>query len=187
MKFEQFSTSVFYHRKVRNEAWLEKRVQIAWCKHASDSNYTVSWMIRRRLLPNKASLFLCNRILCPSVSLHQNSALISRKSKDPTGLTRSSKMSLWWTWIVTRVSYLTRSTLVRSRVVTSISSFSMSKKNWFLCAMIYGRKRSENKVFGVKLTLVEAIQVNYCTIPSFGTLVLFILRQCIMILYIPHQ
>ena len=31
--------------------------------------------------------------------------------------TKSSKMSLWWTWIVTRVSNLTLSTFVRSCVV----------------------------------------------------------------------
>ena len=53
-----------------------------------------------------------------------------------TVLTRSSNISLWWTCMVTSVSYLVLSIFVRSLVVTSINSLSMSKKYWFLCTMI---------------------------------------------------
>lgn len=52
-------------------------------------------------------------------------------------LTRPSKMSLWCTWIVINVSYLIRSTGLRSFVVISINVFRRSRKNWFVFRIIF--------------------------------------------------
>lgn len=52
-------------------------------------------------------------------------------------LTRPSKMSLWCTWIVINVSYLTRSTGLRSFVVISINMFRRSRKNWFVLRITF--------------------------------------------------
>lgn len=51
-------------------------------------------------------------------------------------LTRSSNMSLWWTWMVMRVSYLVLSTASRSLVVMSISVLSRSRKSWLVLAIM---------------------------------------------------
>lgn len=45
-------------------------------------------------------------------------------------------MSLWWTWMVMRVSYLVLSTDPRSLVVMSISVLSRSRKNWLVLAIM---------------------------------------------------
>lgn len=46
-------------------------------------------------------------------------------------------MSLWCTWIVINVSYLIRSTGLRSFVVISINVFRRSRKNWFVFRIIF--------------------------------------------------
>lgn len=51
-------------------------------------------------------------------------------------LTKSSNMSLWWTWIVMRVSYLVLSASSRSLVVMSIRVLSISRKYWLVLAII---------------------------------------------------
>lgn len=51
-------------------------------------------------------------------------------------LTSSSNMSLWWTWIVMRVSYLVLSTASKSLVVMSIRVLRRSRKNWLVLDMM---------------------------------------------------
>lgn len=50
-------------------------------------------------------------------------------------LTKSSNISLWWTWMVMRVSYLVLSTGSRSFVVMSINVLSISRKYWLVLAI----------------------------------------------------
>lgn len=60
-------------------------------------------------------------------------------------LTKSSNISLWWTWIVIRVSYLVLSTGSRSLVVMSIRVLSISRKYWLVLAMIRRSCRALDK------------------------------------------
>ena len=52
-------------------------------------------------------------------------------------LTKSSKMSLWCTWMVISVSYLVLSTFVKFFVVCSIKTFSSSRKAAFVCCITF--------------------------------------------------
>ena len=51
--------------------------------------------------------------------------------------TMSLKISLWWTWMVMRVSNFTRSTFFRSWVVTAMREFNISRKYALVWAMIF--------------------------------------------------
>ena len=53
------------------------------------------------------------------------------------GLTRSSKISLWWTWIVIKVSYFVLSTFVSSWVVCSTKTLRRSKNAWLVCVITF--------------------------------------------------
>ena len=52
-------------------------------------------------------------------------------------LTRSSKMSLWCTWMVISVSNFVLTTLVSSLVVCSISTFNSSRNAVFVCCITF--------------------------------------------------
>lgn len=53
------------------------------------------------------------------------------------GPTRSLKMSRWWTWIVMRVSYFTRSNSVSFLVVTSMRMFRRWRNPWLVVCIIF--------------------------------------------------
>lgn len=71
-------------------------------------------------------------------------------------LTISSKMSLWWTWMVIRVSNLVLSTFVRFLVVWSIRVLSNSMKAWLVADIIF-----LSYLAAVSASVESLVQINW--------------------------
>lgn len=104
-------------------------------RHYTNGHYVYYKLVLFQLSNTQIELSACYRDI-KKLDLASEYPDTERRLVLETVLTRSSNMSLWWTCMVTSVSYLVLSIFVRSLVVTSINSLSMSKKYWFLCTMI---------------------------------------------------
>ena len=85
-------------------------------------------------LPIKLMIYLDSWLL---ISYYRHRKHCTHSTKIVISLTRSSKMSLWCTWIVMSVSNFVLTTLVNSLVVCSISTFNSSRKAVLVCCMTF--------------------------------------------------
>ena len=71
------------------------------------------------------------------ILMHQESRINPLILEVFNSLTKSSKMSLWWTWMVINVSNFVLTTLVSSLVVCSMSTFNSSKNAVLVCCITF--------------------------------------------------
>ena len=71
------------------------------------------------------------------ILMHQESLINPLILEVFNSLTKSSKMSLWWTWMVINVSNFVLTTLVSSLVVCSMSTFNSSKNAVLVCCITF--------------------------------------------------
>lgn len=92
-------------------------------------------------------------------------------------------MSLWWTWMVMRVSYLVLSTDSRSLVVMSIRVLSISRKYWLVLAIIrrsclaLDRASSESRVHMIWMPNNPTLKKNQYIFTNPGCLFILFTMQ----------